>query len=224
MNRVFPVLMLALGLVAGSSIGVAYANGIITFDGDFLLNGDFFCDGCVDTPEIAEGAVDSLRILDGEVKSIDIGDGELQTEDYGFNSITNRKLADFSIEPRHLFFEVIREEHLITGAVTEPKIADGTIALKDLSSPVRDNLLSMSTFGPFDVFCENDCFFVRELIPDDGNSLCFLTEVRLADIDDEFEFDGCKIFSEDGLWKIFVTTTMDAVAECEARCFSWSSP
>jgi len=69
-----PILFLALGLVAGSSIGVAYANGIITFDGDFLLNGDFFCDGCVDTPEIAANAVGSDEIADGQVMTADLAD------------------------------------------------------------------------------------------------------------------------------------------------------
>jgi len=67
-----PVLFLALGLVAGSSIGVAYANGIITFDGDFLLNGDFFCDGCIDTAEIATGAVGSSEIAANAVGASEI--------------------------------------------------------------------------------------------------------------------------------------------------------
>ena len=39
MNRVFPVLMLALGLVVGSSITIAYAAGTIELLGDVLVNG-----------------------------------------------------------------------------------------------------------------------------------------------------------------------------------------
>jgi len=114
-----PILFLALGLVAGSSIGVAYANGIITFDGDFLLNGDFFCDGCVDTPEIAEGAVDSLRILDGDVKSIDIGDGEVKRTDIGDFQVITSKIANT--------------------AVTSPKIADDAVGLSEID-------ITISTF------------------------------------------------------------------------------
>ena len=39
MNRVFPVLMLTLGLVVGSSIAIAYAAGTIDLLGDVLVDG-----------------------------------------------------------------------------------------------------------------------------------------------------------------------------------------
>lgn len=39
MHRTFPVLMLALGFIVGTSIAVAYSAGAINFDGDVIVDG-----------------------------------------------------------------------------------------------------------------------------------------------------------------------------------------
>ena len=52
MNRTFSILMLALGLVVGTSLGVVYAVGVITLDGDVLVTGDLSCPGCVGSADV----------------------------------------------------------------------------------------------------------------------------------------------------------------------------
>ena len=67
MHRTFPVLMLALGFIVGGSLGGAYALGVITFDGDFQLNGDLMCPGCIDVPDMGIQTLGGLTCPDGQI-------------------------------------------------------------------------------------------------------------------------------------------------------------
>lgn len=74
MNRIIPVLMLSLGFVVGTSIGIAYANGVITFDGDThttgsaRVGGDLQVDGATrmfGTAGLEGASIGILQVRDG---------------------------------------------------------------------------------------------------------------------------------------------------------------
>lgn len=54
-----------------------------------------------------------------------------------------------------------------------------------------------------------------------NNSMCFLTQVDLEDLDSQSEIAGCRIYVNGNHWYLRAKSSSDSDAWCEARCISW---
>ncbi|MEM7707143.1 MAG: hypothetical protein AAF358_16425 [Pseudomonadota bacterium] len=147
---------------------------------------------------VAPGSVGNAQLAASAVTGDKVATGSIFGSDIANNSITSSDIAD--------------------GSITSSDIANNSVAGVDLGSSVftRSTVTRVTTSGTSEPIVSAD-------LGSAFRRLCFLSTVRVNDVDGSSEYAECEVDIASGRWRVraLARPNDDNDATCEAYCISW---